>query len=168
MPWWYSRQGISSHGFGFIVKKSPGDWFIIKMPSYQHRKSHCGDKVILWPSYLHIGISYTGKMTSLCWIKAQVFNEEGFQLPVQSQCDEMTEKCNHSNVILINDDCCNLPPPPHYTLFFLQAAFRWYDKLILNYDRLKKTSAWDLCRQYCSLQVYCHKFDQFYYKGHVC
>ena len=40
------------------------------MPSYQHRKSHCGDKTILRPSYLHNGISYTGKATSLYWIRA--------------------------------------------------------------------------------------------------
>ena len=41
------------------------------MTSHQKRKSHCGDKTILWPSYLHNGISYTGKMTSLHWIGAQ-------------------------------------------------------------------------------------------------
>ena len=40
------------------------------MLSYQYRKSHCGDKTILRPSYLHNGISYTGKMTYLCWIRA--------------------------------------------------------------------------------------------------
>ena len=34
------------------------------MPSCQYRKSHCGDKTILRPSYLHNGISYTGKLTS--------------------------------------------------------------------------------------------------------
>ena len=39
------------------------------MTSYQYRKSHCGDKMILRPSYLHNGISYTG-MTSLYWIRA--------------------------------------------------------------------------------------------------
>ena len=32
---------------------------------------HCGDKTILQPSYLHNRISYTGKMTSLHWIRAQ-------------------------------------------------------------------------------------------------
>ena len=41
------------------------------MTSYQHRKSHCGDKTILRPSYLNNGISYTGKTTSLYWIRAQ-------------------------------------------------------------------------------------------------
>ena len=43
---------------------SPRGRFNIKMSSYQYRKSHCGDKMILWSSYLHSGISYTGKMAS--------------------------------------------------------------------------------------------------------
>ena len=43
------------------------------MPLYQYRKSHCGDKIVR-SSFLHNGISYTGKMTSLYWIRAQVFN----------------------------------------------------------------------------------------------
>ena len=42
------------------------------MLSYQYRKSHYRDKTILRPSYLHNGISYTGKMTSLYLIRAQV------------------------------------------------------------------------------------------------
>ena len=48
-------------------------WFNKKMPSYQYRKSHCGDKTILWPSYLHNGISYTGKTASVYWIRALIF-----------------------------------------------------------------------------------------------
>ena len=48
----------------------PGGWINIKTISYQYRKSHCGDKTILRPSYLHNGISYTGKMSSLYWIRA--------------------------------------------------------------------------------------------------
>ena len=48
----------------------PGGWINIKMPSYQYTKSHCGDKTILRPSYLHDGISYTVKMASLFWIGA--------------------------------------------------------------------------------------------------
>ena len=42
------------------------------MSSCQYRKSHCGFKTILRPSYLHNGISYTGKMTYLYWIRAQM------------------------------------------------------------------------------------------------
>ena len=51
----------------------PGPWFNKKMSSYQYRKSHCGDKTILRPSYLHNGISYTGKTTSLYGIGAQIW-----------------------------------------------------------------------------------------------
>ena len=51
-----------------------GGWINIKMSSYQYRKFHCGDQTILRPSYLHNGISYTDKMTSLYWIRAQIVN----------------------------------------------------------------------------------------------
>ena len=47
-------------------------WFNIKMPSYQYRKSHCGDKIFVRSCDLHNGISYTGKITSLYWIEALV------------------------------------------------------------------------------------------------
>ena len=52
----------------------PWGWFNIKMTSYQYRKSHCGDKTIPWLFYLHNRISYTGKMTSIYWIRALVPN----------------------------------------------------------------------------------------------
>ena len=45
-------------------------WFNIKLSSYQYRKSHCRDKTIFRPSYLHNGISCTGKMISLYWTRA--------------------------------------------------------------------------------------------------
>ena len=51
-----------------------GPWFNIKMPSYQYRKSHCGDKTVV-RSYLspqYYGISFTGKTTSLYWIRVLV------------------------------------------------------------------------------------------------
>ena len=41
------------------------------MSSYQHRKSHCGDKTVVRSAYLHNGISYTGKMTFLYWFATQ-------------------------------------------------------------------------------------------------
>ena len=47
-----------------------GPWFNIKMSSYQYRKYHCGDKTVVRSSYLHNGISYIGKITSLYWIRA--------------------------------------------------------------------------------------------------
>ena len=52
------------------LRKRAGPCFNIKMPSYQYRKSHCGDKTVVRSSYLHNGISYTGKMASLYWIRA--------------------------------------------------------------------------------------------------
>ena len=49
-----------------------GPRFNTKIKPYQYRISHCGDKTILRPSYLHNEISYTGKMPCLYWIKALV------------------------------------------------------------------------------------------------
>ena len=43
----------------------------MRMTSYQYRKSYWEDNTILRPSYLHNGISYIGKTTSLYWIRAQ-------------------------------------------------------------------------------------------------
>ena len=61
MPVWHIR-----------IRTDTGPWFNIKMSSYQYRKSHCGDKMVVRSSYLHNGISYTGKMSSLYWIGAQL------------------------------------------------------------------------------------------------
>ena len=62
---------LAIYDFKYVCCRS-GPRFNIKTLSYQYRKSHCGDKTILPPSYLHNGISYTGKMTSLYWIGAQM------------------------------------------------------------------------------------------------
>ena len=45
-------------------------WTLIqyKIWSYQYTKSHWRDKMVIRLSYLHNGISYTGKMASLYWI----------------------------------------------------------------------------------------------------
>ena len=56
----------------FIWILSSRGWINIKMSSYQYRKSHCGDKMILWQSYLHNGISYNDMMTSLYWIRVLI------------------------------------------------------------------------------------------------
>ena len=53
-------------------RKRSGPWFNINMSSYQYMKSHCGDKTVVILPYFHNGIFYTGKMTSLYWIGAQV------------------------------------------------------------------------------------------------
>ena len=49
-----------------------GPRFNIKMSPYQYRESHCGDKTVVRSSYLHNGISYTGKTISSHWIRALV------------------------------------------------------------------------------------------------
>ena len=55
-----------------MEKSISGPWFNIKILSYQYRKSHCGNKTVVRPSYPHNGISYTGKMTSFYWISLLV------------------------------------------------------------------------------------------------
>ena len=67
----WSKFACKKWRFITCHKQGPGPWFNIKMSSCQYRKSHCGDKTILRPFYLHNEISYTGKMTSLYWIKDQ-------------------------------------------------------------------------------------------------
>ena len=67
VAWWPLLWSIFRYPL-ILVKSLPvtlrsGSWFNIKIPSYQYRKSHCGEKTILRPSYLHNGISYTGKIT---------------------------------------------------------------------------------------------------------
>ena len=54
------RQDISNHGIEVVQLEYSGPWFNIKMPSYQYKKSHYGDKTVVRLSYLHNGISYTG------------------------------------------------------------------------------------------------------------
>ena len=54
----------------FPISMESRPWFNIKMSSCRYRKSHCGDKMVVRSSYLHNGISYTGKITSLYWIRA--------------------------------------------------------------------------------------------------
>ena len=57
-----------------ISRLTPGPRFNKKISSYQYGKSHCGDKTVVRSSYLHNGISYIGKITSLYWIRAQSTN----------------------------------------------------------------------------------------------
>ena len=68
---------LSQHWFRqwLSAKQAPRGRLNIKMSSYQYRKSYCGDKTILRPSYLHNGISYTGKTASLYWIRAQAISQ---------------------------------------------------------------------------------------------
>ena len=71
--WRYETVYSSYDENTFLVNghNSPtsGPWINIKILSYQYRKSHCGDKTVGRSSYLHNGISYTGKMSSLYWFR---------------------------------------------------------------------------------------------------
>ena len=91
---------ITHIDFISFMGKSPGPWFNIKMSSYQHRKSHCGDKTVVRSSYLHNGISYTGKVSSSYWIGAQNW------LVTFQQCRNTYSKlCSNSKVAHIR--CCS-------------------------------------------------------------
>ena len=70
------------------------------MTSYQYRKFHCGDKMILRPSFLHNAISYTDKMSSLYWIRAQNYSTAialslgyGKEITYSQIMDVMTHPC---------------------------------------------------------------------------
>ena len=80
-------------------------WINIKMSSCQYRKSLCGDKTILRPSYLHNGISYTGKTASLYWIKALAciyLNPESYEWP-----QDMTRVLWYLHLLWMKDDAGN-------------------------------------------------------------
>ena len=63
-----------------VLSSRPETYFNIKISSYQYRNSHCRDKTILRPSYLHNGISYTGMMISLYWISAAFQYNDGLSM----------------------------------------------------------------------------------------
>ena len=66
----YVMTGNTSRSNNDIVNWARWD---VKMSSYQYRKSHCEDKTVVRSSYLHNGISYAGKMSSLYWTNPQFF-----------------------------------------------------------------------------------------------
>ena len=70
VTWWKHQVTNNYMKQSGLTSMPPGPQFIIKMSSYQYRKPHWGDKTVVRLSYLHNGISYTGKTTSLYWIRA--------------------------------------------------------------------------------------------------
>ena len=100
-----------------------GPWFNIKMSSYQYRNSHCGDKTILRPSYLHNGISYTGEMTSLYWIRAQDANFKMSNVSPDIKMSSYHYRKSHCG------DKTILRPSPQWDFLY------WWDVIfILNQD----------------------------------
>ena len=76
-----SKMSIHRKNITMLESRS-GPWFNKKIPSWQYRKSHCGDKTVVRPSYVHNGITYTGSMASLYWIMA-LESWEVFPLDIQ-------------------------------------------------------------------------------------
>ena len=101
----------------------PGTWLNIKMLSYQYRKSNCGDKTILRPSYLHNRISHTGKMSSSYWIRALTpFETYTLALPPELQWWQISFLKEHLSVYIPSHSfSCQIPsaiywhctPHPH-------------------------------------------------------
>ena len=82
--WWSEMAGgWGCSGYCSLLRTGPQ--FNIKLSSYQYRKSHCGDKTVVRSSYLHNGISYTGKMTSLYWIRAQVLGSHSLNMEFETK-----------------------------------------------------------------------------------
>ena len=76
--------------------------------SYQYKKSHCWDSTVVISSYLHNGISYTGKTTSLYWINAQVLclwrflmNTDRITMLVSAEIQIKGNKCLYNMVMEI-------------------------------------------------------------------
>ena len=107
------------------------------MPSYQYRKSHCGDKTVVRSSYLHNRISYTGNMSSLYWIGGLVHIHRTGALIYQSAqyiSGDQTNICHFckSKIFkiktqawlfnLIKQKCTSLP--------FNTMVFIWYSHVV--------------------------------------
>ena len=92
----------------------PGPWFNIKISSYQYSKSHCGDKTILRPSYLHNGISYTGNTTSLYWIGALEQNGTNVQLSHWNNSSGVRIICVALFLLLLTAITCEPPYIPEH------------------------------------------------------
>ena len=55
-------------------RKMARGWLNIKMPSYEYRKSHCGDKMILQLSYLHNGVFH---ILARCYLYIEPIEAQG-------------------------------------------------------------------------------------------
>ena len=113
---WQKANNVEIISMSWHHHDSPGPQFNIKMSSYQYRKSYCGDKIILRPSYLHNGISYIGKMSSLYWIGTQT-------LPVLIPC-----YLYKSPLVATQDPC--IQRPHKHQLSYLHT---FYMKYIIPY-----------------------------------
>ena len=108
---WIILQGRVLISF-FCDRNPPGPWFNTKMLFYQYRKSHCGDKRVVRSSYIHNGISYTGKMSSLYWIRAQGSMDSPYKEPIKWKafpCHDMF--CSNTNTLSMTSMMCAIHSP---------------------------------------------------------
>ena len=125
---------------------SPGPWFNTKMSSYQYRKSHCGDKTISRPSYLHNGIFYTGKTASLYWIGPWLTPLLG---PMMNWSKEETSvKFDNTNILLTKEIniICNssailFQPYPVKSYFYWDRTVAWCQQWHLIWKPLLRSSS---------------------------
>ena len=100
--------------------------FNIKMLSYQYRKSHCGDKTVERSSYLHNGISCTGKTTSLYWIGALIATPTKIKLTRFELTNRICD-CRTSKGKIIKNGASVLDPrAPNILMFMLH--INWYEQ----------------------------------------
>ena len=90
------------------------------MSSYQYRKSHCGDKTVLRSSYLHNGISYTGRTTSLHWVRAQDIFPSG-------HCSEIRTNTHGSTYFrwILGTSVISISTNTRTVGFYAESAIQW-------------------------------------------
>ena len=129
--WWKFNRNANSfyqensfHNLGHFALAFRG-WFNIKT-SYQYRKSHCGDKMILRPSYHHNGISYTGKITFLYWIRAQDVYLDHVAMGISNVSLCLTLSCVNEYTLLSHVFCLEV----NLILPFVHNRMAWHHSII--------------------------------------
>ena len=113
LGWWY-----------LMVKqlKRAGTWCNIKIASEQYGKSHCGDKTVVRSSYLHNGISYTGKMASLYWFRPQALWTLSELTPDTSGINVVLGGFNRFKSSSVSTACC---APSQVQISIIQSYSTW-------------------------------------------
>ena len=129
--------------------RGPGPWFNTKVPSYQYRKSHYGDKTILQPSYLHNATHYTGKTASLYWIRAQVSANDSQIAP--TVCTGVVSLCAADLPNIYADQC--LPtiiyhPIPLLVVIQVRSPRCWHP-VVQGVDNHDRGSYCQFCYRIC-------------------
>ena len=135
-----------------------GPWFNIKMSSDQYGKSHCWDKTVVRSFYLHNGISYPGKMSSLYWIWAQVIILRVEGITCQSAYNLLQPFCSIF-LILITDHTLVWVSPCQPGFYVLHTEFYENANLPVNIPLLASARQ-EGCRLFSSV-IYCDQILVF-------